>query len=69
MDWGQGSLKDVVINNFYYYTQECIADWGPMGTLAAMAGLLVLMTMLKTGATYLSSFFVIPMRAGIPFGI
>ena len=65
MDWGQGSLKDVVINNFYYYTQECIADWGPMGTLAAMAGLLVFMTMLKTGATYLSSFFVIPMRAGI----
>lgn len=65
MDWGQGSLKDVIINNFYYYTQECIADWGPMGTLAAMAGLLVFMTMLKTGATYLSSFFVIPMRAGI----
>ena len=65
MDWGQGSLKDVIINNFYYYTQECITDWGPVGTLAAMAGLLVFMTMLKTGATYLSSFFVIPMRAGI----
>lgn len=62
---GQGSLKDVAINNFYYYTQECIAEWGPLGTLAAMAGLLVFMTMLKTGATYLSSFFVIPMRAGI----
>jgi len=65
MDLGQGSLKDVAINNFYYYTQECIAEWGPLGTLAAMAGLLVFMTMLKTGATYLSSFFVIPMRAGI----
>ena len=50
---------------FYYYTQECISDWGPIGTLAAMAGLLVFMTMLKTGATYLSSFFIIPMRAGI----
>ena len=65
MSWESGSIKDVIINNFYYYTQECITDWGPVGTLAAMAGLLVFMTMLKTGATYLSSFFVIPMRAGI----
>lgn len=65
MPWGSASLKDVVINNFYYYTQQCIYDWGPIGTLAAMAGLLVVMTMLKTGATYLSSYFVIPMRAGI----
>ena len=51
MDWGSGSVKDVVINNFYYYTQECISQWGPIGTLTAMAGLLVVMTMLKTGAT------------------
>ena len=65
MPWGSASLKDVVINNFYYYTQQCIYDWGPIGTLAAMAGLLVVMTMLKTGASYLSSYFVIPMRAGI----
>lgn len=62
---GSDSLKDVVINNFYYYTQECIYTWGPVGTLTAMAGLLVFMTLLKTSATYLSSFFVIPMRAGI----
>ncbi|WP_301746764.1 ABC transporter ATP-binding protein, partial [uncultured Duncaniella sp.] len=55
----------VLINNFYYYTQDCIHNWGPVGTLMAMAGLLVFMTMLKTGATYLSSYFVIPMRAGI----
>lgn len=62
---GSHSLKDVLINNFYYYTQDCISNWGPVGTLMAMAGLLVFMTMLKTGATYLSSYFVIPMRAGI----
>ncbi|WP_303643542.1 ABC transporter ATP-binding protein [uncultured Duncaniella sp.] len=62
---GSHSLKDVLINNFYYYTQDCIHNWGPVGTLMAMAGLLVFMTMLKTGATYLSSYFVIPMRAGI----
>ena len=62
---GSHSLKDVLINNFCYYTQDCISNWGPVGTLMAMAGLLVFMTMLKTGATYLSSYFVIPMRAGI----
>lgn len=62
---GDNSFKDVVINNFYYYCQDCISDWGPIGTLCAMAGLLVGMTMLKTGATFLSSYFIIPMRAGI----
>ncbi|MDE6371346.1 MAG: ABC transporter ATP-binding protein, partial [Duncaniella sp.] len=62
---GDNSFKDVVINNFYYYCQDCISDWGPIGTLCAMAGLLVGMTLLKTGATFLSSYFIIPMRAGI----
>ncbi|MDE6395420.1 MAG: ABC transporter ATP-binding protein/permease, partial [Duncaniella sp.] len=65
MPLGSGSVKDVLMNNFYYYTQQCITEWGPIGTLAALAGLLVVMTLLKTGATYLSSYFVIPMRAGI----
>ncbi|MCI9285468.1 MAG: ABC transporter ATP-binding protein [Muribaculaceae bacterium] len=65
MPIGSGSLKDVAINNFYWATQECIFNWGPVGTLAALAVLLVIMTALKTGATYLSNYFVIPMRAGI----
>ncbi len=65
MPVGSGSLKDVAINNFYWATQECIKSYGPVGTLAALAGLLVIMTALKTGATYMSNYFVIPMRAGI----
>lgn len=65
MEVGSASLKDVIMNNFYYYTQECITSWGPSVTLAALAGLLVVMTALKTGTTYLSSYFVIPMRSGI----
>lgn len=65
MTLADGSIKDVAINNFYFYTQQCIDLWGPLGTLVAMAALLVFMTFLKTGATYLSSFFIIPMRAGI----
>ena len=65
MTLDSGSIKDVAINNFYYFTQECITQWGPIQTLAAMAGLLVFMTMLKTGTAYLSSYFIIPMRQGI----
>lgn len=65
MAMSDGSLKDVAINNFYYYTQEIIKQWGVSVALAALAALLVVMTFLKTGATYLSSYFIVPMRSGI----
>ena len=65
MPVGSASLKEVAFNNFYYYTQEAIAAFGPSATLALLGALLVVMTALKTGATYLSSYFVIPMRSGI----
>ncbi|MCM1070438.1 MAG: ABC transporter ATP-binding protein/permease [[Clostridium] fimetarium] len=66
MSLGDGhSLKDVVINNFYYYTQQVIDSYGPGAALAMLAALLVFMTGLKTGSTYLASYFIIPMRSGI----
>lgn len=65
MPLGSASIKDVAVNNFYYYTQQSIADFGPATTLALLAALLVVMTALKTGATYLSSYFIIPLRSGI----
>lgn len=65
MPLGSGSIKDVIMNNFYYYTQVAIDRWGQSTTLALLAVLLVVMTALKTGTTYLSSYFVIPMRSGI----
>lgn len=65
MHLGEASLKDVVINNFYFWTQEAIAAWGPSFTLGALGTLLVVMTGLKTGATYLGSYFIIPLRNGI----
>lgn len=61
----EGSIKDVVVNDFYYYTQESIAAYGAGTTLALLAGALVLMTALKTGATFLSSYFIVPLRNGI----
>ncbi len=66
MSLDQGhSVKDVFINNFYYYTQEAITDYGPAATLAMLAAALVVMTGLKTGVSYLCSYFIIPMRNGI----
>ncbi len=65
MPLGSGSIKDVVVNNFYYYTQSCIDTYGQATTLALLAAALVFMTGLKTGAAYLSSYFIIPMRNGI----
>ena len=65
MMWGAGSFKDVAVNNFYYYTQVVIESHGASVALACLATLLVVMTLLKVGVTYLSSYFIIPMRNGI----
>lgn len=62
---GDASIKDVAINNFYYWTQEAITSWGPATTLALLAAALVVMTALKTGATFLSSYFLVPIRSGV----
>ena len=65
MPLGSASLKDVAVNNFYYYTQESIVRFGPDLTLAFLAAALVVMTGLKTGTAYLSSYFIVPLRSGI----
>ncbi len=65
MPLGSGSLKDVAVNNFYYYTQVSIEQYGQASTLAMLAAALVVMTALKTGTSYLSSYFIVPLRSGV----
>lgn len=65
MEWGSGDLKDVVINNFYYLTSVVIQQYGASTTILILGAFLTLMTALKTGSAYLSSFFLIPLRAGV----
>lgn len=65
MSMGDGSLKDVAMNNFYYYTQITIDNHGQGFTLAMLALALVVMTGLKCGTTYLASYCIIPMRSGV----
>ena len=64
-DVSVGALADVIVNNFYYITQLAIESWGASWTLAVLGLLLIVMTGLKTGATFLASYFIIPLRSGI----
>jgi ABC-type multidrug transport system fused ATPase/permease subunit len=65
MEWGEASMKDVIVNDFYYYTQEVIRTRGASLALALLALLLIVMTMFKTGTTYMSTFFLVKVRNGI----
>ncbi len=65
MAMGAAGIKEVAVNNFYCYTQESILRLGQSRTLALLAAALVVMTALKTGATYMSAYFIIPLRSGI----
>ena len=65
MEWGSGNLKDVAINNFYYLTAQIIEQYGASTTILILGLFLTVMTGLKTGSSYLSSFFLIPLRAGV----
>lgn len=65
MSLADGSLKDIAINNFYYYTQVAIENWGQSVTLALLGIALVISTGLKTGTAFMASYFMIPLRSGI----
>jgi len=65
MPWGSTDIKEVVVNNFYYYVQSIITRYGPSTALACIAAALVVMTGLKTGCAYLSAYFMIPIRTGV----
>lgn len=65
MAWGDGDLKDVMGNNANYYVNGMISDWGPTTTLLIIGLFLAVMTFLKTGAYFLSSATIIPIRTGV----
>lgn len=65
MEWGSGSLKDVAINNFYYFVSEMIGSYGPSTTLLFLGLFLALMTLLKTSCYFASSAVMIPLRTGV----
>ena len=69
MEWGSGSLKEVAVNNFYYYVTQMIETHGPQMTLLFMGLFLAFMTMLKTSCYFGSSAIMIPLRTGVVLDI
>lgn len=63
--WGEGDLKDVVINNFYWLVSEQIKVHGAIWTLMLLGVWLIVMTFAKTMTSYLSSACIIPLRGGV----
>ena len=65
MPWDWDHLSDVVMNNMNYYVNQLIASVGATTTLLVIGLVLGFMTFLKTGAYFLSSATIIPIRTGV----
>lgn len=65
MEWGSGELKDVAVNNFYYYVSQLIETFGPATTLLWLGLFLAGMTLLKTACYFGSAAIMIPLRTGV----
>lgn len=65
MAWADGDMKEVLANNADYYVRELISAVGPTTTMLVIGLFLAVMTFLKTGAYFLSSASMIPIRTGV----
>ena len=59
------SVKDLIINNMYYYVILAIDTWGASKTLMLLGLFMMLMTALKTSCYFGSSAIMVPIRTGI----
>ena len=65
MEWDWSHAQEVLMNNMNYYVNGMIADIGPTNTLLLIGIFLAVMTALKTGAYFLSSATIVPIRTGV----
>jgi len=65
MEWDWSNWKDVLSNNADYYVQQLIGEMGEANTLLIIGLFLAVMTALKTGAYFLSSATIVPVRTGV----
>lgn len=64
-DAAREGLKDIAVNNFYYYVTRMIEINGPSLTLLFLGLFLAFMTLLKTSCYFASSAVMIPLRTGV----
>lgn len=65
MPWSLDNVKEVLANNADYYVTQLIANVGATTTLLLIGLFLAFTTFLKTGAYFLSSATIIPIRTGV----
>lgn len=65
MAWDWANAQEVLMNNMNYYVNDLIARVGPTTTLLIIGLFLALMTFMKTGAYFLSSATIVPIRTGV----
>jgi ATP-binding cassette subfamily B protein/subfamily B ATP-binding cassette protein MsbA len=59
------NIKDIAINNAYYYIVDLIHQYGESNTLLILGLFFIVATFLKTGCYFLSSVVMIPIRTGV----
>lgn len=59
------SLKDIAVNNMYWYTTELMDEYGAATALLLIGLFLVTTTFLKTGCYFASVGIMVPLRTGI----
>ena len=65
MPWTLDNIKEVMANNADYYVTQLISNVGATTTLLLIGLFLAFTTFLKTGAYFLSSATIIPIRTGV----
>ncbi len=65
MQWSQGSVEEVAMNNLNFFVQDLMAQFGASTTVLLIGLFLIVTTGLKTGAYFLSSATIIPIRTGV----
>lgn len=65
MSLGEASLNKVLTNDLNYFVQQLLDSFGASTTLLLIGLFLAFTTFLKTGAYFLSSAMIIPIRTGV----
>ena len=65
MAWDWDNAQEVLMNNLNYYVNTLLAEHGQTTTLLFIGLFLAFTTMLKTGAYFLSSATIVPIRTGV----
>ncbi len=65
LSWDWGNVQGVLMNNLNYFVNRLMADFGQTTTLLFIGLFLAVTTAMKTGAYFLSSATIIPIRTGV----